>query len=128
MTPITTAMPSKVAKPEISINHRTLATIFCCSGGSGLSSSDSGLLIGVQKKCVQKTCRIQPGKQSTSPPSKPDDGSMSCPPPAPPPPPPPAAPGGERIPLNIVYEDKEIIVIENPAGLVVHPAAGHATG
>jgi 23S rRNA pseudouridine1911/1915/1917 synthase len=44
------------------------------------------------------------------------------------PPPEPAAPEGERIPLNIVHEDKEIIVIEKPAGLVVHPAAGHPAG
>jgi 23S rRNA pseudouridine1911/1915/1917 synthase len=40
----------------------------------------------------------------------------------------PAEPGGESIPLNIVFEDGEIIVIDKPAGLVVHPAAGHATG
>jgi 23S rRNA pseudouridine1911/1915/1917 synthase len=40
----------------------------------------------------------------------------------------PAAPEGEAIPLNIVYEDAELIVIDKPAGLVVHPAAGHATG
>jgi len=37
-------------------------------------------------------------------------------------------PRGEDIPLNIVYEDDDIIVIDKPAGLVVHPAAGHATG
>ncbi len=40
----------------------------------------------------------------------------------------PAEPGGEDIPLNIVFEDDDIIVIDKPAGLVVHPAAGHATG
>ena len=40
----------------------------------------------------------------------------------------PAEPGAERIPLKIVFEDDEIIVIDKPAGLVVHPAAGHATG
>ena len=28
-------------------------------------------------------------------------------------------------PLNIVFEDEDIIVINKPAGLVVHPAAGH---
>ncbi len=39
-----------------------------------------------------------------------------------------AEPGGEAIPLDIVFEDGEIIVIDKPAGLVVHPAAGHATG
>jgi len=40
----------------------------------------------------------------------------------------PAAPVGEAIPLNIVYEDDAIIVIDKPKGLVVHPAAGHASG
>src|SRR6187397_2470054 len=40
----------------------------------------------------------------------------------------PAEPGAESIPLKIVFEDDEIIVIDKPAGLVVHPAAGHATG
>ena len=34
----------------------------------------------------------------------------------------------EKIPLTIVYEDKDVIVIDKPAGLVVHPAAGHASG
>jgi 23S rRNA pseudouridine1911/1915/1917 synthase len=37
-------------------------------------------------------------------------------------------PAGEQIALNIVYEDDDIIVIDKPAGLVVHPAAGHASG
>jgi len=44
------------------------------------------------------------------------------------PPPEPAKPAGEAIPLNIVYEDAALIVIDKPAGLVVHPAAGHARG
>src|ERR1700761_8905789 len=39
-----------------------------------------------------------------------------------------AEPKGEAIALHIVYEDDEIIVIDKQAGLVVHPAAGHATG
>ncbi len=34
----------------------------------------------------------------------------------------------EDIPLNIVYEDDDIVVINKPAGLVVHPAAGNHTG
>jgi 23S rRNA pseudouridine1911/1915/1917 synthase len=37
-------------------------------------------------------------------------------------------PQGEDISLDIVYEDDDIIVIDKPAGLVVHPAAGHASG
>jgi 23S rRNA pseudouridine1911/1915/1917 synthase len=40
----------------------------------------------------------------------------------------PAKPAGEDIPLNIVYEDDSLIVIDKPAGLVVHPAAGHGRG
>src|SRR6185312_6944900 len=39
-----------------------------------------------------------------------------------------AEPEGEAIALDIVYEDDDIIVIDKPAGLVVHPAAGHETG
>ncbi len=34
----------------------------------------------------------------------------------------------EPIPLSILFEDAELIVIDKPAGLVVHPAPGHATG
>lgn len=34
----------------------------------------------------------------------------------------------QDIPLNIVYEDDHLLVIDKPAGLVVHPAAGHADG
>lgn len=37
-------------------------------------------------------------------------------------------PKGEDIALDIVYEDDDIIVIDKPSGLVVHPAAGHETG
>ncbi|MBI3704053.1 MAG: RluA family pseudouridine synthase [Rhizobiales bacterium] len=44
------------------------------------------------------------------------------------PPPEPATPQGEVIPLNIVYEDAALIVLDKPSGLVVHPAAGHASG
>jgi 23S rRNA pseudouridine1911/1915/1917 synthase len=39
-----------------------------------------------------------------------------------------AEPRGEAIALDIVYEDQDIIVIDKPRGLVVHPAAGHETG
>ncbi|MEJ8473023.1 RluA family pseudouridine synthase [Roseibium algae] len=37
-------------------------------------------------------------------------------------------PIGEAIPLSIVYEDSQLIVIDKPAGLVVHPGAGNWTG
>ncbi|MDE2500715.1 MAG: RluA family pseudouridine synthase [Alphaproteobacteria bacterium] len=40
----------------------------------------------------------------------------------------PATPQGQDIPLTVVYEDKDLIVIDKPAGLVVHPAAGNPDG
>jgi 23S rRNA pseudouridine1911/1915/1917 synthase len=39
-----------------------------------------------------------------------------------------AEPAGEDIALDVVHEDDDIIVIDKPRGLVVHPAAGHETG
>ncbi|MDB5441554.1 MAG: pseudouridine synthase, RluA family, partial [Caulobacteraceae bacterium] len=39
-----------------------------------------------------------------------------------------AEPQAENIPLTVAYEDDELIVIDKPAGLVVHPASGHETG
>ncbi|MBL8588787.1 MAG: RluA family pseudouridine synthase [Methylobacteriaceae bacterium] len=44
------------------------------------------------------------------------------------PPPAPATPAAQAIALDIVHEDDELIVLDKPAGLVVHPAAGHADG
>ena len=44
------------------------------------------------------------------------------------PPPEPAEPRGEPIALNVVFEDDQIIVIDKPRGLVVHPAAGNWSG
>ncbi len=40
----------------------------------------------------------------------------------------PALPQGQDIPLDVVYEDNDLIVINKPAGLVVHPAAGNLDG
>lgn len=44
------------------------------------------------------------------------------------PPPTPICLTPEDIPLNIVYEDNDVLVIDKPAGLTVHPAPGHRTG
>jgi 23S rRNA pseudouridine1911/1915/1917 synthase len=44
----------------------------------------------------------------------------------------PEAPSGEirreDVPLRVAYEDEHLLVIDKPAGVVVHPAPGHATG
>ena len=44
------------------------------------------------------------------------------------PPPTPATPRPEELPLDIIYDDADLIVVNKPAGMVVHPAAGHANG
>ena len=44
---------------------------------------------------------------------------------------PPAEPGNlapEAIPLDIVFENDDLLVVNKPAGMVVHPSAGHASG
>lgn len=44
---------------------------------------------------------------------------------------PPPVPSGlvaEEIPLDIIFENDDLIVVNKPAGMVVHPAAGHASG
>ncbi len=35
---------------------------------------------------------------------------------------------GEAIPLVVVYEDDDLLIVDKPAGLVVHPSPGHPTG
>lgn len=65
------------------------------------------------------------GKTSRTPSLKIKDGaeiSIIIPPPV------DDTPRAENIPLDIVYEDDDLLVINKPAGLVVHPAAGHAQG
>jgi len=44
------------------------------------------------------------------------------------PPPVPAVPEPEDIPLSVVFEDDDMLVIDKPPGMVVHPAPGHFTG
>jgi 23S rRNA pseudouridine1911/1915/1917 synthase len=44
------------------------------------------------------------------------------------PPPAPATPEPEDLDIAILYEDQDLVVVNKPAGMVVHPAAGHARG
>lgn len=84
----------------------------------GLSRSRIKALIKAEHAClnghtiVEPNLRVKPGEiyQLTVPPAL------------------PAIPKGEAIPLNVIYEDAWLIVIDKPAGLVVHPAAGNWSG
>jgi len=39
-----------------------------------------------------------------------------------------AEPAAERIPLTVIYQDEDVIVVDKPPGLTVHPAPGHPAG
>jgi len=41
---------------------------------------------------------------------------------------PPEAPEGEPAPFTVAYEDEHLLVVDKPAGVVVHPAPGHRSG
>ncbi|MFO6447891.1 RluA family pseudouridine synthase [Erythrobacter sp. NE805] len=65
------------------------------------------------------------GKPASSPSARVGEGTpfaLHLPPTA------PAAAGPEDIPLVIAYEDEHLVVVDKPAGLVVHPAVGNLTG
>jgi len=40
----------------------------------------------------------------------------------------PASFAGEALPVEILYQDEDLAVVDKPAGMVVHPAAGHSSG
>ncbi len=40
----------------------------------------------------------------------------------------PDLPTAEEIPLDVIYEDEDLLVVNKPPGLVVHPAPGHPSG
>ncbi len=62
--------------------------------------------------CADKNYRLQPG----------DRVSLTIPPPE------EASVAAEDIQLDIVYEDGDLLVINKPRGMVVHPASGHSGG
>jgi 23S rRNA pseudouridine1911/1915/1917 synthase len=73
---------------------------------------EAGAVTHTRKTIRDGNFRVKPGEAFT----------VSVPPPA------PAEPQAEDIPLDVVYEDNDLIVINKPAGLVVHPAAGNPDG
>src|SRR2546425_1222017 len=175
MTPRIAAAPMKVVAPEISISHRTLATMPAAAGSSGFSSSASGALIvqrsssitimGCLERIVQKGSLMAQGQPAgeefvtadaeTGPRldrvlaaritelsrtriktlilagevslggrtirdpgprvNAGETGAIAIPAPGPP------TPEGEALPLDIVYEDDEIILLDQTQGPVVHP-------
>jgi len=85
---------------------------------SGLSRSHVQRLIGEGRLTaggvtVKSNTILQPGTEL----------ELRIPPPA------PAQPRGEPdLPLSVVYEDDDLLIVDKPAGQVVHPSAGHDSG
>jgi len=69
-------------------------------------------LVEVNGKVLAASYRVKAG----------DDVTVTVPPPE------PSDLLPEALPLNIVYEDRDLLVVNKPPGLVVHPGAGHRQG
>ena len=69
--------------------------------------------VTVNGRPASKSCRLTGGETlSVDLPEQPADTSLTA----------------QAIPLDVVYEDDDVIVVNKPAGLVVHPAPGHPDG
>lgn len=68
--------------------------------------------IRINNAIVKPSQKIKPGDKITMDVPKPE----------------PLALKGEAIPLNVLYEDDALLILNKPAGIVVHPAPGHWTG
>ena len=156
---MTTAMPSMVATPEITISQRTRATMCACAGLERLVVGDRIAHGGAQTRVAtvivggadagERLDRVlaahladlsrsrlkalilaghvaiggrtirDPGHHVNAGDEIARRGAAGRSRPS---------RGPEPIPLDVVYEDDDLIVIDKPRGLVVHPAAGNWTG
>src|SRR5262249_47373098 len=158
MTPMTAGIASSVVAPAISISHRTFATMRAAAGSRGASSSAESLLMALQgrsetlviaaEEVGERLDRVLAHRVAELSRSRHKalilagrgaiDGATIRDPRHPRharatilralPPAEEVALAPETIALDVVFEDADMIVIDNPAGLVVHPAAGNWTG
>ena len=104
-----------VASPE---NGGTRLDVFLAGARANLSRSRAKALILDGQVTIGGATVVEPKR----PVNAADRVTVTLPPPL------PAAPEAEAIPLTVVYEDDDVIVIDKPAGIVVHPAPGHFGG
>src|SRR5262249_47139786 len=157
MTPMTAAIATRVVTPEISISRRTLAIMRSVAGsrgeawwvdGSLMTQRHSASVVVAAEDAGERLDRVLAARVAELSRSRHKalilagrvaiDGAtirdpghrvnaggtivLDLPPPD------DSAVAPENIPLNVVFEDDELIVIAKPAGLVVHPAAGNWSG
>ncbi|HEX2492070.1 MAG TPA: RluA family pseudouridine synthase [Blastocatellia bacterium] len=113
--PVSPSLPLPLTVPVEAENQRLdlfLASRFSETSRSAIQRAISGGDITVNGKTVKPSHRLRAGEEIS--------GEI------------PAAPVidavPEDIPLDIVYEDEEIMVVNKPAGMVMHPGAGAASG
>jgi 23S rRNA pseudouridine1911/1915/1917 synthase len=113
--PVSPSLPLPLTVPVEAENQRLdlfLASRFSETSRSAIQRAISGGDITVNGKTVKPSHRLRAGEEIA--------GEI------------PAAPVidavPEDIPLDIVYEDEEIMVVNKPAGMVTHPGAGAASG
>lgn len=98
------------------------------TAGKRLDSVVPGKAEGVSRSFIQKLFDDKKVKKNGSPCNKKDKAregdviSVEIPAPE------KISVEGENIPVDIVYEDSDLLVVDKPAGMVVHPAAGNYTG
>ncbi len=103
-------------------------TLTAAEAGGRVDALIAGRMPELSRSFVQKlleegrvTCRGKPVKKSFRP--EPGDTlEVDVPEPEPP------EVTAEDIPLDVVYEDRDVIVVNKPKGMVVHPAPGHPGG
>src|SRR5499425_2547629 len=158
MTPMTAAIARSVVAAEISISQRTFATMRAAAGSRGAASSAESFVMALQGRSEtlviaaeevgerldrvlahrlaelsrsRHKALILAGRVAIDGATIRDPGHrvnagativLDLPPAE------DVAVAPENIPLAVVYEDADIIVIDKPRGLVVHPAAGNWTG
>ena len=97
-------------------------------GGVRLDAAIAAAVEGLSRSAIQKLCEdgrvTWQGKALTKKDKLPAGAEIEIDLPEPE----PLEAQPEDIPLDVVYEDKEVIVINKPVGMVVHPAPGHAGG
>jgi 23S rRNA pseudouridine1911/1915/1917 synthase len=103
-------------------------TIAADSAGTRIDVCLAGLVPGCSRSQIQRLIKegqVRVGGRTVRPNTTVREGdvvAVDVPPPA------PAALAPESLPLVVVYEDSDLIVIDKPPGMVVHPGAGHASG
>src|SRR6516162_7519799 len=117
MTPMTAAIASSVVAPAITISHRTFATMRAAAGSRGASSSAESFLMALQGRSETLVIAAEEAGERLDRVLAHRVAELSR-----------SRHKALILAGRVVFEDAELIVIDKPAGLVVHPAAGNWTG